>query len=140
MIAGAFQSDAFQNNAFQDRHSFTIGSGGSEGGKKKKKIDPQAWADVYDRADRLRQRIELLPAEVVEAAELVLEIPQKIERNKELRKRVKADNKFMRLYESLIDDYYTALLEQDLKRAFMEREERLALLAEEDEIMLMLLL
>ena len=119
--AGAFQGDAFQIPALPYRPA---------GG-----FDSESYAYAYNNADRMRRRVESLPPAVLEVAEEVIAIESPADRGIYLASKVSAENKFLRLYLAILEDYRRAMIEEGLaiELAAMRRRE-------DDELCLILLL
>ena len=112
----AFQAGAFQGDAFQIPSLGVRPAGGYPSGDKKKKFDSEAYAYVYNNADRMRRRVENLPAEVVEIAQEVIAIERPVDRGIYLASKISAENKFLRLYLAVLNDYAAAMMAERLMR------------------------
>lgn len=128
----AFQSNGFQNNAFQ-----IIASGGVA---PVQQVYGTGWPHIWDypanRQKALKDRVESLPEPVVEAIKQSVVIEDKTNRIKSLESKLKGvEFKFMRLYVTLLENYYQALLDDELARQLQEAERR----REDDLIMLLLM-
>jgi len=107
--AGAFQGDAFQIPA-QARSS---GGYGWDAPKKR----------------RMEERVESLPEVVREAIVKVVEIDNKAEREAALLGKVDAENKFLRLYLAILEQYRIEILEGlELERLKRQEADDLALI------------
>lgn len=130
----SFQYSAFQESAFQ----MDVPTGGY--GDKKHKFDSEAYAEVYNHADRLRRRIEQLPEAVQEVIAEAVEIPQESVRLETAKQGFSnIDLKFQRVYFALLEQYYQAILDDELKKELLLAEQRRRQADDEAAIMLLLL-
>lgn len=126
-----FQYNGFQNNGYQIVKNQNRPSGGYIG-----KIDSEAYAYAYNHADRLRNRVHQLPEPVAKVIEELVEIQEPLVRKELLREKIKVETKWLRLYEAIMEEYYSALLEYELMVLIQKAED----LQEEEDIMLLLLM
>lgn len=116
----AFQAGAFQGDAFQIPARARYSGG---------------YSDALSHADKIRrrykERVESLPEEVKEAIESVVMVDDREDREAAFLGKVRAENKFLRLYLLLLDQYRMELIE--LER--IERDRR-----EDDDLALILLM
>lgn len=127
----AFQRGAFQEGAFQMDDPPSGGSGA--------KLDSEAYAYVYNQADRLRRRIEELPEPVQAVIEQALEVPKKADRAQIVTDRLdNIDLKFRRLYLAILEEYCSCLLDQQLTIELQLAEQNRR--RKDDELAIMLLL
>ena len=127
----AFQQGAFQSPGFQQRHF--------SGGTTSKKFDSEAYAYVYNHADRLRNRVQELPEEVKQVVEEVVKIDSKPDRTKQLSVKLdKIELKFQRVYNAILEEYYQALLDEQLTIYLLEAENRRRI--EEENLIILLAL
>lgn len=122
-----FQYNGFQNNGYQIAKNQNRPSGG---------FNSEAYAYVYNHADRLRRRVHQLPEPVAQVIEELVEIQEPLVRKELLHEKIKVETKWLRLYEAIMEEYYTALLEYELMVLIQKAEA----IQEEEDIMLLLLM
>lgn len=131
----AFQGNAFQNNAFQIPRASPVQNSG--GYREKKKFDSEAYAYVYNNADRLRQRVEALPEPVKEVVQELIPIQSPVKRKALLKYKLQEiDLQFQLMYLELLEQAHNEWLDEQLRLELLEAERR----QDEEDIILLLLM
>ena len=114
----------FQSGAFQTPVAFQAHIAPPAGGYGKK-LDSEAFAEVYNNADRLRRRIETLPEEVKAVINEAVIIDNQAESEAVFNKKLSnIDTQFRRLYAELFRQYYQSLLDDELARMLLITEHK----------------
>lgn len=122
-----FQSNGFQSSGFQMyAYNFPQGTG----------WDKHKLWDWPKKKKEIEERIESLPAEVVDAVEIAVRIDKREERERVFLEKLEGvEAKFSEIYADLLEQYYQILLDEEL-----ENQLRLVQQMEDDDLALILLL